>query len=94
MKITKRILASVLSVILAFSCFAVVPAFAETLTVGNLTHLDTSSATSKTYAEKVERTTLELDSKYTANIQLSNMIGSALKAKVADDTNCISALKI
>ena len=31
MKMTKRILASVLSVVLAFSCFAVVPAFAEDL---------------------------------------------------------------
>ena len=31
MKITKRILASVLSVILAFSCFAVVPAFSQDL---------------------------------------------------------------
>jgi len=94
MKMTKRILASVLSVILAFSCFAVVPVFAETLTVGNLTHLDTSSATSKTYADKLARTTLELDSKYTANIQLSNMIGSALKAKVAGDTNRISAISL
>ncbi len=60
-----------------------------------ITHLDTTSATgTKTYDEKLAKTTIDLANEYTANIQLSNMVGSALGAKVASDTNAIKALKI
>ncbi len=66
------------------------PAF---VTGGNLTHLDTTSVSGVDYATKVAATTIELNQKYTANIQLSNMVGSALKAKVANDTNLINTVK-
>lgn len=60
---------------------------------GNLTHLDETSATSVSYADKLDKTTIKLDEKYTANIQLANMVGSALKAKVANDTNLIGEVR-
>ena len=66
------------------------PAF---VTGGNLTHLDTTSATSVEYATKVAASTIKLNQKYTANIQLSNMVGSAFGAKVAGETNLVKAVR-
>ncbi len=63
------------------------------VTGGNLTHLDTTSAYGVDYATKVAASTIELNQKYTANIQLSNMVGSAFGKKVENDTNLIKKVR-
>ena len=83
-----------LSLSLVLGLFGCIPASAETtLTVGNLTHLDTTTNTNPSYQEKLDASTIVLDEKYQANIQLSNMVGSAFADKVKDDTNLIRAAK-
>ncbi len=57
-----------------------------------ITHLDKTTATSKTWAEKYDLTTADLAEGYHANLQMSALMGTALADKVTGETNKISAI--